>query len=78
MKPKKLTEAQKYPHYVRLPKNAVSPSGSIYKHFDIKMQGRVLNTYSDKPSIVRSAEPFTLIVDVNGRVKFLSSTERSS
>ena len=78
MKPKKLTEAQKHPHYVRLPKGSVSPTGSIYKFYDIKMQGGVLNTYSDKPSIVRSAEPFTLIVDVKGRIKYLSSTERSS
>lgn len=70
---KRLSETASHPHVVRLPKDATSPTGSIYKHFDIVSQGRVLSTYNDAVRTVRSSEPFVLSISVNGKVKTVSS-----
>jgi hypothetical protein len=67
------------PHIIRLPKGAVSPTGSIYKEFDIISQGRVLNTYPESRYVIRSLEPFVLRAKVNGEVKeFKSKKEGKS
>lgn len=68
------TEREKYPHVVKLPKNSTSPTNSIYKHFDILMQTKAVNTYSNIPTTVRCAEPFTLEVKLpSGKVKVIKS-----
>lgn len=68
------TEREKYPFVVKLPKGSTSPTNSIYKHFDIMMQTKVVNTYSDIPTTVRCAEPFSLTVKLpSGRIKVLYS-----
>lgn len=60
------------PYLIRLPKGCVSPSGRNLR-YDIKMQTRVLSMYEDSPNVVRSTAPFTIIVDVAGRIKYLDS-----
>lgn len=72
---KRPTIAQKEPHFVKLPKGATSPTGSIYKTFDIVSQERVLSTFSDNPLTVRSAGPFVLSTKVGktGKIRQLSS-----
>lgn len=70
--------ATKYPHYVMLPKNAISPTGSIYKYHDIVQQTKALvitttRFKSTKPGIIRCQEPFIIRVSINGKVKDLHS-----
>lgn len=61
------------PHVVRLPKGSISPTGSIYKEFDIVSQGRVLNTYPDSKYVIRSLEPFTLRYSLKGKIREVHS-----
>lgn len=71
---KRLTIAQREPYFVKLPKGAKSPTGSIYGTFDIVKQERVVSTFSDAALTVRSAKPFVLTTKVgNGKVRTLIS-----
>lgn len=71
---KRLTESQKYPYHVKIPKNASHDSG-FYGRFEILQQTKVVCTYSDNPTIVRCSEPFILLVRVNGKDKALVATK---
>lgn len=63
------SEEERHPHWVKLPKGAISPTGSkgIAKQFDTVYQTRVLWCMPDGQT-VRCAEPFTLRVQVGTRV----------
>lgn len=61
------------PHVIRLPKGCTSPTGSIYKQYDIVEQGNVLSTYSDGPNVVRSNKPFVLRVRVGRNIREIRS-----
>lgn len=63
----------KYPHVVKLPHGAVSPTNSIYKHYDIVVQGAVLCRYLDAKYTIRSMQPFTLRYALNGKTSEVSS-----
>lgn len=63
----------KYPHVVRLPKGSLSPTNSMYKRYDIVAQGAVLHSYLDTPLTLRSTQPFTLRISVNGIISEVSS-----
>lgn len=65
--------AQKLPHVVKLPVGAVSPTGSIYKHYDIVQQSNALSVAYNGPLTIRSSEPFTLRVSVKGKIREISS-----
>ena len=70
----KQTEAQKHPQVVKLPRGCVSPTGSIYRRFDIVMQTRAVSVYSDRGDTVRCSQPFILSVKLtNGKIKQLKS-----
>jgi len=74
---KRISEAKKYPHVVKLPKGCTSPTNSVYQRYDIVKQGRVLQTYEpdrNKLATVRSAEPFILRVKMpSGKIKEIAS-----
>ena len=71
IRPKKLTLAQRCPHVIVLPKGAqATKDGNIYNRFDIVSQGRVLWSQGNT---IRSAEPFVLKFQVNGKVKTVES-----
>ena len=61
------------PYIARLPKGAKSPTGSIYKRYDIVEQGAVLQSYVNGPDTVRSMQPFHIRVLVSGKVKDIYS-----
>lgn len=61
------------PHIARIPKGSVSPTGSIYKRFDIVEQGSVLCSYANGPYTIRSLQPFKIRVSVNGKIKEIES-----
>ena len=69
---KKLSFTQRFPHFVNLPKNSKSPTDSIYKRYDILHQTLVLWS-QDTGYVVRSGAPFTLRVDVNGKIRDIES-----
>lgn len=73
IKQKRKSEAEKFPHYIKLPKNSKSPTDSIYKRFDIKMQTKAVNSYSNNPTIIRCAHPFILTVQVGKKIKDIES-----
>jgi len=70
---KRLTIKQQYPHIIKLPKNAKSPTNSVYGRFDIVKQTKAVNTFSNAALTVRCAEPFTLLVLVGKKIKQLES-----
>lgn len=57
-----------FPYSVSLPKAARSPSGSIYKDFDIIWQHAVINTW-DGSQVIRSTKPFAVRVQVGAKIK---------
>jgi len=68
----KLTRKQKYPYIVKLPKN--TPKGyKEFRKYNIVQQIRVLNTFENAELTVRSAEPFIISVEINGKTKQLKS-----
>jgi hypothetical protein len=69
----KMKIAEKLPYVVRLPKGAMSPSGSIYKNFDIVHQTSVLTSFSRNPRVLRCDKPFSVSVRLNGKVKLIYS-----
>lgn len=77
----KLSRKVKYSHYINLPKTCVSPTGSIYKWYDIVYQEHVLVRMSSnhkgridiRPSIIRSRGKFTIKVLVGKKIKFIDS-----
>jgi len=71
---KKLIEF--YPYYVILPVGAKSPTGSIYKSFDIVKQTKAVSTFSNAVRTVRCSEPFILSVMVKGKTKEIMSRKR--
>jgi len=73
MKKMKQSFIQKHPHYIKLPKDARSPTDSIYYMYDIVKQGKVLSRWANDSYIVRSSEPFTLRFLTKGKVKEVSS-----
>jgi len=74
MKLKKPSRSVKYPYFIHLPKGCKSPTGSIYREYDIVNQGRVLNRFADGMSTVRSSEPFTVRVLLpNGKTQDIES-----
>ncbi len=70
MKPKNL------PYSVKLPKDAISPTGSIYRDYDIVRQQAVLNTFAPHHSTVYSMKPFALRVLVGKTEKVLVARKR--
>lgn len=73
MRRTKQSRTAKYPHVVRLPKGAVSPTSGKPFTFDVVEQGKVVSTYVDAPRVVRSAAPFTLRALVGSKVKEFKS-----
>lgn len=65
--------SDKYPNYVILPKESMSPTGSIYKRYDIVEQTRVLISFGRETNTIRSSAPFTVRVSVKGKIKELKS-----
>lgn len=64
-------------YVIRLPKDSVSPTGSIYGEYDIVEQGKVVCRYQDSKYVVRSIAPFTLVTKTKGKVKeFHSKLEK--
>ena len=72
LRKKQLTEKQKRPFYINLPKGAKSPTNSIYKQFDIVTQGMALWS-TENGRLIRSAKPFVLLVLVGKKTKILAS-----
>lgn len=65
-----------YPHYVRLPAGAKSPTDSIYEQYDIARQSAVLCKFDGAPGIVRSSKSFVLRVKLpSGKIKFIESKQ---
>ena len=56
-------------YIVRLPKDAVSPTGSIYKTHDIVTQDRVLWSNNGSNHILYSTQPFIVSAMIKGKVK---------
>lgn len=71
------------PHHIRpknvvmLPKDAKSPTGSIYQQFDIVKQTKTLVTYVGTKYVVYSNEPFTLRFQSKGKIREVSSKVRN-
>ena len=72
---KRVKESEKRPFVITLPKGSKSPTNSIYKRYDIVSQGMAL-WHVTNGRVLRSAKPFTLLVEVNGKVKELVSKEK--
>ena len=61
---------------VKLPKGSKSPTNSIYKRYDIVEQSRAVSQYEGVPDVVYCDKPFTLRVEVKGKIKDLHSKAR--
>jgi hypothetical protein len=72
---KRLKRDELFPHVVRLPKDALSPTSSIYKHYDIVKQERVLNIFVDAPLVLRSSAPFVVRVRTKRSVRNFNSKD---
>lgn len=65
----RVSEKIKRPYYINVPKGAFSPTGSIYKMFDIVKQGAALWSLMNG-RLHRSSEPFTLRYQLpSGKIK---------
>lgn len=67
-----------HPHYIRLPKDAISASGdskvfSTLGMYDIVKQSKAIWRDSNWSLLLRSAEPFTIRFVTKGKTKEVSS-----
>jgi hypothetical protein len=64
----------RYPHVVVLPHAALL--SSIYGRYRIVNQRHALQSYTDAPNIVRSAEPFILAIHTQKKGSYLIGSRK--
>lgn len=70
---KKESFVKRHPHFIRLPKDSLSPTGSIYGMYDIVKGSKALWRDSNWSYTLRSSEPFSVKILTKGKEKILNS-----